>query len=208
MNIIKKIIFLLLSLLGLNSSIEAREVSIEEQIKILADLGLELNKSVSVEDLLYSWDREDYESKPFDTILFVYGSEIESEPWGRNICDRVWNFDVEFIEGNGSYTEIVNRFSLVAGVSEKISEVKDMVDFETGEAWVTYKLDGEARKYDIVIDNDWADPDAVAAIMGDMAKPGYEFYYIDNGQASLWFYLTETNARELKKLSKNSLKKS
>ena len=208
MNIIKKIIFLLLSLLGLNSSIEAGEVSIEEQIRILADLGLELNKGVSVEDLLYSWDREDYESKPFDTILFAYGSEIEREPWGRNICDRVWNFDVEFIEGNGSYTEIVNRFSLVAGVSEKISDVKDMVDFETGEAWVTYKLDGETRKYNIIIDNDWADPDAVAAIMGDMAKPGYEFYYIDNGQASLWFYLTETNARELKKLSKNSLKKS
>jgi len=204
----KKIISLIRSSLGLNSTLETNEIALEEQIKALANLGLELNEGVSIEDLLYSWDRENYETKPFDTILFAYGSEVEKEPWGRNICDKVWNFDVEFIEGNGSYIKIVKRFSLVADTLDRVSELKDSVNFESGEAWVSYKIDGKFRKYDITIDNDWADPDAVAAIMQDMIKPDYQFYYIDNGQASIWFYLTQANAEKLKELSNGLLKKS
>jgi len=204
----KKVVLLILTSLGLNPTLEASEMALEDQIKALSDLGLNLNEGVSIDDLLYSWDRKDYESKPFDTILFSYGSEVEREPWGRNVCDRVWNFDVEFIEGNGSYVEIVKRFSLVTNTSERVSDIKDLVDFESGEAWVSYTIDGEHRKYNIVIDNDWADPDAVASIMEDMKDPGYDFYYIDNGQASIWFYFNKTNAQKLQKLSNNSLKKS
>ena len=203
----KKAVLLILTSLGLNSTLEASEIVLEDQIKILSDLGINLNEGVSIDDLLYSWDRKDYESKPFDTILFSYGSEVEREPWGRNVCDRVWNFDVEFIEGNGSYVEIVKRFSLVANTSERISDVRDLVDFESGEAWVSYIIDGEHRKYDIVIDDDWADPDAVASIMEDMKGHGFDFYYIDNGQASIWLYLNRTNAQKLRELSNNSLKK-
>jgi len=204
----KKIILLVLTSVGLNSTPQASEVALEDQIDTLSDLGLDLNEGVSIDDLLYSLDRKDYESKPFDTILFSYGSEVEREPWGRNVCDRVWNFDVESIEGNGSYVEIVKRFALVTNTSERISDVKDVVDFESGEAWVSYRIDGKSRKYDIVIDDDWADPDAVASIMEDMKGPGYEYYYIDNGQASIWFYLDKANAQKLMKLSNKSLKKS
>jgi len=181
-------------------------MALEDQIQTLSGLGLNLNEGVTVNDLLDSFDREEYESRPFDMVLFMYGSEVESEPWGRNICDRVWNFDVEAIYGDGSYISIVKRFSLVAGMEGNISDVKDSVNIDSGEAWVSYKLNGEQRKYDIKIDNDWADPNAVALIMNDFKKTGMSFYSKDNGQASVWFYLDDVTAKKLNELSRNELK--
>ncbi|EOV0071993.1 hypothetical protein ACOIWC_004284, partial [Vibrio vulnificus] len=70
-------------------------MKLEEQIEKLSDIGLLLNEGVTINDLLLSYSREEYESNPFDLILFVYGIEIEEEPWGRFVCDQAWNFDVE-----------------------------------------------------------------------------------------------------------------
>ncbi len=180
-------------------------MSLEAQIQALSDLGLKLNEGVTIDDLLYSWDRREYESEPFDTILFMFGSEVEREPWGRNVCDRAWNFDVECVEGNGAYVTIVKRLALVAGAADSITDVKDAVCFETGEAWLSYKFNGELRKYGIKIDNDWADPEVVMAIMKDLEKPGYRFYAKDNGQASIWFFLDDATAKKLNELSGNAL---
>jgi len=55
---------------------------LEEQLAKLADLGLKLDDGITVDDLLYSFGREDYEKRPFDLILFVLGIEVEREPWG------------------------------------------------------------------------------------------------------------------------------
>ena len=184
---------------------EAVSLKLEEQIKMLSNLGIKMNKGVSVEDLLYSWDREEYEDKPFDLILFMYGSEIEKEPWGRNISNFAWNFDVECVEGNGSYIDIVKHFALISGKSNAVTDIEDSVNFESGEAWVSYKINGKLRKYSIKIDNDWADPNAVASIMGDMEDENHRFYAKDNGQASIWFYLDESKAKALNKLSGNAL---
>ncbi|MCP3895875.1 MAG: hypothetical protein GY706_14790 [Bacteroides sp.] len=180
-------------------------MSLEAQIQALSDLGLKLNEGVTIDDLLYSWDRREYESEPFDTILFMFGSEVEREPWGRNVCDRAWNFDVECVEGNGAYVTIVKRLALVAGAADSITDVKDAVSFETGEAWLSYKFNGEPRKYGIKIDNDWADPEVVMAIMKDLERPGYRFYAKDNGQASIWFFLDDATAKKLNELSENAL---
>ena len=182
--------------------------TLEDQINALSDLGIKMNKGVIIDNLLVSWSRADYEHRPFNTILFEYGSEVEREPLGRNVCDRVWNFDVECIEGEGSYVAIVNRLALLAGMRENLTEVRDAVDFESGQAWVSYQLNGESRKYQIKIDDDWADANVVAAIMKDLKKPGMRFYAKDNGQASVWFYLDEATAGEINKLSGNALKAS
>lgn len=203
----KTYLLLAVSLFGMSSNVDAREVTLEEQVRVLAELGLTLNEGVVIEDLLYNWQRKDFEEEPFNIIFFAYGSDIGREPWGRNVCDKVWNFDVEFIDGDGSYVEIVKRFSQVAGATERISDVIDSVNFETGKAWVSYKLDGKQKRYEAILDDDWADPDIVASIMGDMEKPGYDYYFIDNGQASVWFYLTKSAAKELNKLSNRLLKK-
>ena len=197
--IIKPLISAVAIALGFGGAVKA--IPLEEQISKLDEIGLKMNAGLTVEDLLYSYDREEYESAPFDLILLAYGSDVEREPWDRAICDRVWNFDVEFIEGDGSYIEIVERFSKVAGVSDQVSDIQDLVDFENDIAWVSYKINGKQKKYNALIDDDWADPKVIKSIMDDMLRKGYRFYAIDNGQASVWLHLNESEANVLRRFN-------
>ncbi len=72
-------------------------MTLEQQIATLAELGLHLNEGRTIDDLLDSLPRKDYEAQPFDLILFTYGIEVEREPWGRFFSSQVWNFDTECI---------------------------------------------------------------------------------------------------------------
>ncbi len=181
-------------------------VTLEQQLETLAQFGLTLNDGVTVDDLLYSWDRREFESKPYDTLLFMLGSEVEREPWGRNVCDRAWNFDVECIEDIGSYVTIVENLSRVAGIADLVTDLEDFVDIENETAWLKYTIDGEKRHFNIPVDNDWADPDTVSAVMRDIERDGKRFYGKDNGQASIWFYLDQRTADKLNALTGNALK--
>ncbi|MGY8768596.1 MAG: hypothetical protein ACKVH8_09235 [Pirellulales bacterium] len=185
---------------------ETTTVTLEHQLETLGQLGLTLNDGVTIDDLLYSWDREEYENEPYDMILFVLGSEIEREPWGRNICDRAWNFDIECIEATGSYVTIVNNLCRVAGKPDLITDLEDVVDFKNGKAWLKYTIDGELRHYTVPVDNDWADPDTISAVIEDIERDGKRFYAKDNGQASIWFYLDTDTADKLNVLTGNALR--
>lgn len=180
-------------------------VTLEEQLETLSQFGLALNDGVTVDDLLYSWDRQDYENQPYDTLLFMLGSEVEREPWGRNVCDRAWNFDVECIEDTGSYVTILENLCRVAGIPDLITDVEDFVDIENETAWLKYTIDGRQRHFNIPVDNDWADPETVSAVMRDIERDGKRFYGKDNGQASIWFYLDQTAADRLNALTGNAL---
>ena len=180
-------------------------MTLEQQLGSLSDLGLKLNQGVTVGDLLISRDRTEYEEKPFDAILFILGSEIERQPWGRPVCDKVWNFDLECIEGNGSYVKVVNRLLRVSATPDAITGIEDFVDFESGKAWLKYTIGGQARHYSIAVDNDWADSATVDAVMHDIERDGKRFYAKDNGQALLLFYLDHDTANQLNQLTGDAL---
>ena len=90
-------------------------MTLEEQLSVLAELGLKLNEGISVDDMLYSFGREDYESNPFEMVLFVLGIEVEREPWGRAMCNRAWNFDTECITSTGDYVQVLHNLCRVPG---------------------------------------------------------------------------------------------
>src|SRR5262245_56197794 len=117
-------------------------MTLEQQLAKLAELGLKLDDGITVDDLLYSFGREDYEQRPFDLILFVLGIEVERAPWGRAVCSRVWNFDTECIVSTGDYVCIVKRLCQVAGQHDRLKELSDFVDIEAGNAWLKYKVNG------------------------------------------------------------------
>ena len=190
---------------NIDSTKSRTEMTLEQQLKALGELGLALNEGVTIDDLLYSWDREEYEKEPFDVILFTLGSEVEREPWERPVCDTAWNFDVECIEDTGDYVTIVKQLCRVAGMPNLISDAEDFVDIENGKAWLKYTIDGKQRQYTIAVDNDWADPDTVSAVMADIERDGNRFYAKDNGQASIWFYLDEQTAGKLNQMTGNAL---
>jgi len=181
-------------------------MKLEEQLESLARLGLKLNEGVTVDDLLYSYGRDEYENDPFDLIFFMLGSEVEREPWGRNICDHVWNFDVESICDTGSYVEIVQNFCRIAEKAELITDLEDFVDIENGKAWLKYVIDGERRYYNVTVNDDWAEPETVSSVMTDIERDGKRFYAKDNGQASIWIYLDDEMAGNLNRLANDAFK--
>lgn len=168
-------------------------VSLESQLATLADVGLKLDDGITVDDLLYSFGRDEYEQIPFDLILFAFGIEVEREPWGRAFCSRVWNFDTECINDTGDYAEILTRISRVAD-AEFITNIEDFVDIENNIAWVSYEIDGKSRKLNAVVNDDWADFSIVSTIMREIERGGRKFFSKDNGQAMILFYLTPADA--------------
>jgi hypothetical protein len=180
--------------------------TLEQQLETLAQHGVRLNPGITIDDLLYSCERKEYETYPFHTILLVLGSEVERMPWGRHFSDQAWNFDVECIDDTGSYVTIVQNLCRVAGMPDLITEIEDFVDIENDTAWLKYTIDGQPRHCTVTVDNDWADPETVSAVMEDIQRDGKRFYGRDNGQASVWFYLDKKTAEELNALTGNALK--
>lgn len=180
-------------------------MKLEEQLATLANLGLELDEGVTVDDLVYSFGREAYEEEPFDLILFVLGIEVEREPWGRSVCSRAWNFDTECINRTGDYVEIVNRLCRISGKPDRLKELSDFVDIDTGQAWLKYKVNDTERHWTVEVNDDWADTLTLRYVMDDIEQDGYRFYYKDNGQAMVLFFLDPQTAAELNKLSNNAL---
>ena len=176
-------------------------MKLEDQLAPLADLGLALEPGVTIDDLLYSFDRGAYEKRPFDLVLFTLGVEVEREPWGRPFCRRVWNFDTECITGGGSYVSIAKRLCEVAGRPDAFSNVQDHVDIDVGAAWIAYTVEGKQRRWSIEVTDDWADMMTVAYMMGDLERDGRKFRSRDNGQAMVLYYLDDASAQKLSELS-------
>jgi len=180
-------------------------MTLEEQLEKLGALGLKLDDGITVDDLLYSFDRVDYEERPFDMILFVLGIEVEREPWERPVCSRVWNFDTECIGETGDYVSIVNRLCQVADQPNRLTDVSDFVDVDTGKAWLKYKVNGTERNWTVDVNDDWADTLTLGYVMDDIEHDGCRFYFKDNGQAMVLFYLDAGAAAELNRLSSDTL---
>ncbi len=180
-------------------------MKLEQQLASLAELGFRLNEGVSVGDFLKEFDREEYEKQPFDLLLFVLGGQVEREYGWQCICSRVWNFDTECIENPGDYVHIVKRLCEVAGKPDYLTDVSDFVDLDTGEAWLKYTVNGIQRNWNVEINDDWVDMLTVAYVMDDIEQDDFHFFFKDNGQAMILFYLDPASAVELNKLSNNAL---
>lgn len=180
-------------------------MTLEHQLAKLADLGLHLNEGITPDDLLYSYPREAYEKEPFDLLLFMFGIEVEREPWGRRICDKVWNFDTECIGQTGDYVRIVKALCALTGEPSFLTNVQDYVDLGRAEAWLKYTIAGREQSWSVEVNNDWADTLTLTYVMSDLERNGKRFYAMDNGQAMILFFLDSQQAAELNQLSEAGL---
>ncbi|QGJ70409.1 Hypothetical protein PBC10988_21060 [Planctomycetales bacterium 10988] len=170
-------------------------------------MGLKLEENVSIDDLLYSFDREAYEEEPFDLLLFMLCSEVEREPWGRDFCRNVWNFDTECIAKDGDYVAIVKKLADLSGRSEELSDLEDHLDFEENTGWLKYKLAGKEQTWDLEIMDDWADTLTLCYVMEHLEQKNCYFYSKDNGQAMILFYLPQEVAEQLNILTNGALER-
>jgi len=181
-------------------------LKLEEQLQHLAALGIVLSEGVTIADLLYSFEREAYEEQPYALILFALGMEVEREPWGRSVCHSVWNFDTECINSSGDYTKIVKRLCSLAGNPNYLAGIKDSLNLASGEGVLEYAVEGKQRKWQLELNDDWADVITLTNVMADIQRGGNRFYFKDNGQAMIIFYLSQLAATEINNLSGDALK--
>jgi hypothetical protein len=180
-------------------------VKLEDQLLVLAELGLPLSEGRTVADLLYSWPREAYEREPFSRLLFMLGVEVEAEPWGRWFCDRAWNFDTECVHGPGAYVEIARQLCRVAGLPGALVDLRDHVDLDNAQAWIEYAVADRRRRWNIEVSDDWADLMVVSYLMDELEHDGRRFYAMDNGQAMVLFFLDDVAAIRLNEIAGKDL---
>lgn len=175
-------------------------VPLEDQIRTLRDGGLVLAPGRTIDELLVSWPREDYEGDPYNLLLFMYGSEVEAAPWGRGFCERGWNFDMECLEQAGDYARAFEQIVRTTGQPQLVTDLTDDFHPDARAVEIRYAINGRRRVLKARVDNDWADPDAVTTFVKDVEAgigDDRRFWASDNGQSSVLFFITEAEAAKI-----------
>lgn len=184
------------------------DIPLETQIAALREAGLALAPGRTVEELLVSWPRADYESDPYGLILFMYGSEVEVEPAGRAFCERGWNFDMECVVEAGDYVRALMPIVRTTGRPDLVTQMSDDFDMDAATATIRYVIAGRARAITARVNGDWADPEALTAFLADLEDAmgdGRCFWAADNGQSSILFFLTDAEAAKVNALREDVL---
>ena len=129
---------------------------VETQLQTLAQCGIRLVPDVTLDRMLKVFDRAHYEREPYVLLLCALGSELEVEPY-RFASDDIWHFDTECIEDHKDYVRIAERLRDLAGGDLPLDEITDYVDIEEGEAWLSFRLDGQRVRWEAEVEGDWVD---------------------------------------------------
>lgn len=175
--------------------------TLEEKLDALSACGISMKPEFSIEDLLSSWDRSDYEKPGYDLVLAGLGMAQEQSPWpwrSRNI----WHIDFECIEDHGAYISIATRMAELAGGSLPITAVQDFVDVENGQAWLAFELDGQPIHIDCEVNNDWVDSRVFSHFVRLLAErdPSRIYFIYGLGQDSIIGCLDTDHFQRLRKL--------
>jgi hypothetical protein len=180
-------------------------LSLEGKLAVLAGCGLTLAPPFTVQDLLESWPREQFEKPGFTMALVGLGMTEERPPW-RNHCANVWHFDTECIEDNGSYIRIAERMAELTQGALVIERVRDQVDIEAGFASLDFEHFGKPVHIDFKVNDDWVDPAVFSHFvrMLAMSDPSKVFLYQDTkGQDCVIACVTRDQFAALKKAGVN-----
>lgn len=156
--------------------------TLEEKLTILSQCGLRLSEPFTVNDLLESWDRSEYEKSGYNTVLVGLGMTEEQAPW-RSRCVNLWHFDTECIEGPGSYKRIAERMMELAQGSLQLEDISDQVDLESGKASFSFRFNGNDITIDCRVDDDWVDAVIFASFVEMLRKsdPSRVYIHFDLG---------------------------
>ncbi len=157
-------------------------ITLEQKLESLARLGLKLASPFTAQDLLESWNRQEFEQPGFDLTLVGLGMTEERPPW-RNHCVNAWHFDTECIEDSGSYVRIARRIAELTQGSLVLTNVRDSVDIEGGLATLDFEHSGKTVHIDCKVNDDWVDPTVFGHFVRllAVADPSKIFLYYDTG---------------------------
>jgi hypothetical protein len=157
--------------------------TLEEQIAVLKSVGIELKTGVTIDDVRNEDTAADYESDPYISLLCTMGDD-------EKLSADVWHFDTECIEGPGSYVYIARQLAVLSDGLLPLEQIEDEVDNDgimTGTAWLSFVLHGQPYKWELVIEDDWVDPEVFTRFvqLHDQQNPSKRFIYYGLGQDAL-----------------------
>jgi hypothetical protein len=176
--------------------------SLEEKLEALASCGITLRPEFSIDDLLSSWDRAEYEEPGFELTLVGIGMTQEEPPW-KPRSENLWHFDTECIEDHGAYAAIAKRMVELAGGSLPLTDIEDYVDIEECKAWLSFKLESKSIKIDLAVEDDWVDSKIFghfARLLAEKDRSKTYLYYDLGGQDCIIGCLDRENYQKLRKL--------
>jgi hypothetical protein len=191
----------LFGLSGCNGQSEKSKPTFDEQLKTFSELGFELNKGIDTSDI-NRWENghKEFEDQPYHLMYMTLGQTIEREPW-TPITNKCWDFDLEAIEDHGAYVEIMKNISRITNGDLTFENLEDYVDIEEGKAWISFTCNGDNYKWDLKVDDDWADGDLfdkVQALTGKYKTKGKFTYFNTGGQDFVLGYHTKEELEEIK----------
>ncbi len=185
-------------------------VALETQIANFTSLGLTLNKASSIEVLLQSFDRSEFESDPYQLLLFMACSEFEVEvpsedgSTARYHSQWGWNFDTECLVQQGDYVTIVESLVRLTGQLDLLVSAQDTFNINAPTAELEYTIKGVSRRLELIVNGDWADVVRLMPLFRDIeaqTADGREFWFGDNGQSILVLFVRAETAQGLNELS-------
>jgi hypothetical protein len=156
--------------------------SFDEQWKVFKTLGFELTSESLIADFEKLKNQKLIVDRPSSYLYMELGRTIQREPW-TPFTNRLWDFDTEAIEDHGDYVEIMRNLQRISRGELKFDNLKDYVDLEEGKAWVSFSINGQDFRWDLVVDDDWVDPQLfsnVVELTRTLNTKG-RFTYFDTG---------------------------
>jgi hypothetical protein len=143
---------------------QRRQPSLEEQLAVLDSCGIRLHAGLTIDHLLRVFDRQEYETEPFQLLLTVMGGEAgemideDSDPLFAYPSDNIWHLDTECIEDHGSYIAVAERMRDLAQGELPLIFIEDYVDINAKAAHLSFHLDGQKYRWEAQVEDDWIDP--------------------------------------------------
>lgn len=181
-----------------------KQVKLEEQVQKLDQLGLHLNKNITVDFLLSMFKRDVYENIPYNLLLNVMGMNQETPPYDQPISLNAWNFVIEEIEGTGDYVSILKKLCALSGNPDYLTDITDCIDSLGKTVWLKYKLNGLERYW--TADTKEITVDHISILLKTMKdiERGEKFFYCKKyPDTTTFFFLNNDTAKELVELGGN-----
>ena len=177
-------------------------VAVSSGLKQLAEIGVHIRQKIPVEEVLRSLGAGMESDVDCVSLLCVLGSEIKRADFER-VSDDIWHFDAECIEDHGAYVSILDRFVILSKGVLPITNVRDFVDVQEGQAWVEFSLDGKKEHWDLEVSDDWVDPNLYSRLqaLAVARGAGKRFFIAGLGQDSLISFGDDVMRKQLSTFS-------
>lgn len=174
----------------------------------LITAGIKINPEVQESDIFDRWTEVlDYYSSPIEALYITLGDSTEYEPY-TNFSDSCWHFDMEAIEGEGSYVRILENLRRISNGDLDFQNITDYCnDDEDNKAWISFEFNGDRYKWELDVDDDWVDSylfDKIQDLCRKYNKKG-RLTYFSEGQGFVTSYLTEDEFNKIKEITQLKL---